>query len=479
MPLFLRRDFGYASWMISRDEIEVQGNALGVHVANVERDYVFGWLLKALYENAYLASLLIFKGGNCMRKAYFPDTRFSSDLDFSVVQAVDTSRFQAEINRCCEAAQAACGVVFETEKNTFVADRMIDSQRQAYKGRVYFRDFYGNEGQITIAVRLDVTEFDNVLLPTVERELIHPYSDRDRCRASIRCMALEELLANKLKCLLQRRHSYDLYDFVYAAFFDRAIQIERGLVLRTFLRKTIYERSPGSAKQVLLGLPLAFFKAAWDKYIVCPMNSRFDFERVPEAFATAIEGIFGTALPRRLGHDPFFPAEYRNLILEAGSKRQLMRLTYDGRQRDVEPYSLAYKRRKDGEACEYFYVYDRTGGNSTPPGIRSLFHHKIQDLTVTGATFEPRFDIELSKAGEAPKNQYFGKSFAGGRLKVRVGGIRRSSRRMRIRNPFAPTYTVQCPYCLKTFKRNKASTVLHPHKDSNGYRCSARRGYLV
>jgi predicted nucleotidyltransferase component of viral defense system len=465
--------------MIPRDEIEAQGNALGVHTANVERDYVFGWLLKAFYENSYLAPLLIFKGGNCMRKAYYPNTRFSSDLDFSVMQAVDSRRFQAEINRCCEAAQAACGVTFETEKNTFVADRMIDSQRQAYKGRVYFRDFYGNEGQITIAVRLDVTEFDNVLLPTVQRDLIHPYSDGDSCRASVKCMALEELLANKLKCLLQRRHSFDLYDFVYAAFFERAVDVDRALVLRTFLRKTIYERSPGSAKQVLLGLPLTFFKAAWEKYIVCPTGSRFEFGRVTEAFASAIEGIFGNALPRRWGPDPFFPAEYRNLILEAGSKRQLMRLTYDGREREVEPYSLAYKRRKDGEACEYFYVYDRTGGHQSAPGIRSLFHHKMQNLIVTEETFEPRFKIELSKAGEAPKNQYFGKSFGIARIRTRVRALGKSHRRAHIRNPFALSYTVQCPYCLKTFKRTKASTILHPHKDSNGYRCSARRGYLV
>jgi predicted nucleotidyltransferase component of viral defense system len=465
--------------MIHRDEIETQSNVLGVHTANVERDYVFGWLLKVVFENSYLAPLLIFKGGNCMRKAYYPDTRFSSDLDFSVIQAIDAEQFKQEINRCCEVAQAACGVAFETEKNTFVADRMIDGQRQVYKGRIYFLDFYGRESQITIAIRLDVTEFDKVLLTTVQRELIHPYSDRDACRASIQCMAIEELLANKLKCLLQRRHSFDLYDFVYATFFENSIEVNRSLTLRTFLRKTIYERSPGSAKQILLGLPLVLFKGAWEKYIVCPVSSRLNFERVPEAFATAIEAIFGDSFPRPWGADPFFPAEYRNLIFEAGSNRRIMRLTYDGRAREIEPYSLAYKRRRDGEASEYFYVYDRTGGHDSAPGIRSFFHHKIRDLSLTEEAFEPRFEVELSKAGEAPKNQYFGKPFSGSRAAIGASGFGKPIRAARSRNPFAPTYTVQCPYCLKTFKRTKASTVLRPHKDTNGYRCSARRGYFV
>ena len=121
--------------MIGNDEIEARSEELGVHTANVERDYVFGWLLNAVFANEYLAQLLIFKGGNCMRKAYYPNTRFSGDLDFSVETAVDQERFRTELNRACLVAQSACGVTFETDKNTFVADRMLDEQRQSYKGR--------------------------------------------------------------------------------------------------------------------------------------------------------------------------------------------------------------------------------------------------------------------------------------------------------------------------------------------------------
>ena len=60
---------------------------------------------------------------------------------------------------------------FETDKNSFVADRMIDAQRQSFKGKIYFRDFYGAKGDLTISVKLDVTEFDRLLLPTVIRPL--------------------------------------------------------------------------------------------------------------------------------------------------------------------------------------------------------------------------------------------------------------------------------------------------------------------
>jgi len=46
----------------------------------------------------------------------------------------------------------------------------------------------------------------------------------------------------------------------------------------------------------------------------------------------------------------------------------------------IEPYSLAYKRPQNREACEYFYGYDRTGGQSSGPGIKSFVHRDIQNI---------------------------------------------------------------------------------------------------
>lgn len=462
--------------MINPTEIDAQAKIMGVHVANVERDYVFGWLLKAFYENDFLAPRLIFKGGNAMRKAFYPNTRFSTDLDFSLQSALDVDRAQAEINRACEAAQAACGVQFDTAKNTLKPDAFLDQDRRSYKGSVYFQDFYGKSANLTIAVRVDVTEFDRIYLPTVMRPLIHAYSDAADCRAELRCMAIEELLANKLKCLIQRRHSFDLYDLVYAAFFERSIEVDRRAVLSTFLKKTIFQASPSSAKDILLGIPMPFFKAAWAKY-VAPLTARFDFERAEEGFRAVVEAIFEGTFPRGWSSTPFYPSELRNLIMEAGAGRRLLALTYDGWERQVEPYSLTYKRRKDGHAEEYFYVWDRTGGRTSGPGQKTLLHDKVRDLRILDEQFEPRFPIELAKAGQPAEKEQFGS----GVVRVRSGLRSRvpTTRQRKATVWGAMTYTVQCPYCLKKFKRSAYSTVLNPHKDANGYRCSGRQGYLV
>lgn len=458
--------------MIDKEEIKRKALEFDIHHANVERDYVFGWLLKSIFENDYLRQALVFKGGNCLRKAFYPDTRFSADLDFSAPSAIDLQRMTDEINAACREAGRACGVEFLVERNTFEPGPVIDRQRQSYKGRVYFTDFFGKQDDLTISVKVDVTEYDRLYLAPVTRGLIHPYSDTAACRAELRCMALEEIVANKLKCLIQRRHSHDLFDLVYATFINRSIELDRSLVLRTFLNKTIFSASPGAAKEILLGLSLTFFGGVWERFIHCPKPTRFGFDKAVIGFKDAIEALFEGVQTRTWGEQAFFPSEHRNLIMEAGAERKLLRLTYDGVERLVEPYSLAYKRPSTGAPREYFYAYDRTGGRTSGPGVKSFVHTGINRMELTAEGFEPRYDIELAKAGEDARKGYFGQVFSAG------------SRRGQLRPPkarafkgFQQSYKVQCPYCQKQFTRTTASLALNPHKAPNGYFCGARQGY--
>jgi len=85
--------------LITRNEIEAKGVELGVKVADAERDYVFGWLLSAIYApTSGLGHRLLPKGGNGLRKAYFPYARFSADLDFSTQIQVDPDDVGRQLN---------------------------------------------------------------------------------------------------------------------------------------------------------------------------------------------------------------------------------------------------------------------------------------------------------------------------------------------------------------------------------------------
>src|ERR1700734_60233 len=306
-----------AAFVISKDEIEAKAGEFGLHAANIERDYVFGWLLAGIYGASPLKDVLVLKGGNCFRKAYFPHTRFSNDLDFSSLDFVDENQLTDELNRICGFVQEQTGVTFEKDRNWVKEKSNSDKDRRILEARLYFKDFYGNPHTTTISVHLDVTEYDRIFLAVQDRFLVHPYSDVKQCVATIRCHKLEELLAAKLKCLLQRRHSFDLYDYVYSVFINRDLEIDRAELLEAFLKKTIFEPSPGVARGLLLDLPLETFRAAWHKYLVCPIQSLFDFDTALGRFKESIEGLFTGWEVDRYGQIAFYPSKYRNAIMQA------------------------------------------------------------------------------------------------------------------------------------------------------------------
>jgi hypothetical protein len=154
-------------------------------------DYVFGWLLSAIYgPSNSLGNRLVLKGGNGLRKAYFPYTRFSADLDFSTQTQVDPEDVGRELNKACEVVNAAAGVNFVTERTLVREKRSSDDDRKIYEARLYFKDFYGNPNSIVISVKLDISEFDRIYLPVQQRNLLHPYSDADKCTGVVRCLKL-------------------------------------------------------------------------------------------------------------------------------------------------------------------------------------------------------------------------------------------------------------------------------------------------
>lgn len=454
--------------MIDKVEIDATAKDLNVHASNVQRDYVFGWLLAALYGGSALGEDLILKGGNCFRKAYFPLGRFSSDLDFSCRRRLDPEALRAGLNGIAEHARDVAGITFDLDRTLVKDGVVVDAERTAVKARLYFRDFYGAQNEILISVRLDITEFDRMHLEVAERPLIHNYSDAALCAATVRCWQLEEMLAAKLKCLVQRQHLVDLYDLVHSVFINRDIEVNRAQVASVFLRKTIFGRSPGAAKALLLQLPLAFAKASWDKYIVCPAKSLLDFDSAEQQLRDLVEAMFaGHSIHH--GVQAFYPPAMRTKIMDAGREKRLMRMQYGGSSRIVEPYALSYKVRKDGVGQEYFYAFDRTGGSSGP-ALKTFLQSKITSLDLLDDNFEPQFEIELSKSGEYPSQVTF--ADPNRILKTR----RPRKRRQPIRGP---SYTLKCPLCGKRFRRNRPTTRLNPHKNSWGSRCPGRTGYLT
>lgn len=464
--------------MITADEIRQKSEDEGIHTSNVQRDYVFSWVLAGLYRTSSLADRLSLKGGNLYRKAYFPFTRFSNDLDFTTEQRLDPDEIMRELESICNYVKDQTGIEFDTDRNNIKDEHFIGETKSAYKVRLYFKDFFGAENELVLRINLDIAQLDKIYLPPVMTPLIHPYSDADLLKVDIRAIRLEEALADKLKCLIQRRHSFDLFDLVHAIFIDKTIDVNNAEMVKVFLKKTIFERSPGAAKNLLLGVPFDLMKDYWSK-LVCPQASLFEFDAAVSLFNSSIASMFD-GLGGGSSELAFYPADLRNKIMTAGQDKKLLRMTYDGYTRDVEPYSLKYRMTKDGTGREYFWGYDRTGGRSRTQSIKAFLNQKVQNMEVLDEDFEPRYEIEVSKAGEIHDSLSYSK---GGRRVASILGTPTGTRRVRNATRRIPRrslygfdekkYIIECTVCHKRFYRSSQfDTTINSHKKKNSNRYS-------
>jgi len=166
------------SGVITKQEIEAKSQEFDIHISNVEGDYVFGWILAGIYSGNPLGDFLVLKGGNCFRKAYFANTRFSNDLDFSTSSALDSAFLAAQLNAICDFVQENAGVVFEKSRNKVEEKSNSDNERKIYEARLYSQDFYGNLRRIDIYLWQDHhTAIVSDKVPNVDSQ-IRASSDR-------------------------------------------------------------------------------------------------------------------------------------------------------------------------------------------------------------------------------------------------------------------------------------------------------------
>ncbi len=465
--------------MIKKDEIETKAKEFEIHSSNVERDYVFGWLIFGIFTASNLKDTIFLKGGNALRKGYFKNTRFSSDLYYGIPGDIAQNVLLEEINKVCDFIQEKAEVIFVKADNKveekFSASEAPIPGLRVYEVRVYFKGFNGEADHIKLKISMDITRFDKVLLPIQTIDLIHPYSDADEVACKIRCMKLEEIVATKLKCLLQRQHAPDLFDYVYSIKLLGG-ELNKDEVVKTFVQKTIFGKNPHVLKNILCKTPFDYFKNYWDKTVVCAKQFLFGVDEAINLFTADMEILFGIYPNNGFAQFAYFGPEFRTPIMKAGREQTLLKIRYKGADRIVEPYSLKYLQRKDGTEREYFYVFNKSGGDNQP-GVRCFVAEKIESIKNTDEKFTPQFPIELSKAGETPENPYLfdpNRPTPAPRPR-KTFGIARTPRR----SSFGPKYIYQCSYCGRKFTKSKHDSSIREHKDKNGYPCGGRHGYYV
>jgi predicted nucleotidyltransferase component of viral defense system len=203
--------------MILRNEIQQLSALWNVPPDTVDKDYVLGHFLSIFLTE--FSDQLLFKGGTCLRKCYFPEYRFSEDLDFSS-RLNDFVITQDQLANICQVVHEKTGIIMVPGEITPLRFQDIP---KGFQVRIkYWGANHGRSQQPppherwTTAIKLEISTDEIILLPPQHRTIHHPYSDSLTGVQVAACYDLREIVSEKLRSLIQRSYTaprdyFDIY----------------------------------------------------------------------------------------------------------------------------------------------------------------------------------------------------------------------------------------------------------------------------
>ena len=189
-----------------RTRLQEARRRLGIPWEVLERDYLLSWILAGVSQVPALGDALVFKGGTALKKCYFGDYRFSEDLNFSGLDDVPTDD---EMERLVsEACDVAVRLLDEYAPVEIVYNRY--TEREPHPGgqeAFTIRARLPWQSHPQTRVMIEVTVDEPVLRPVQRRKVIHEYGEP--LEADIRVYSLEEVIAEKLRAILQQADMFE------------------------------------------------------------------------------------------------------------------------------------------------------------------------------------------------------------------------------------------------------------------------------
>ena len=184
--------------MISRAELQRLANRENIALGILEKDYILTEMLKSLSQVPALHELLVFKGGTALRKVYFADWRYSADLDFTVKHDMPENQLQQELNQWY--------IQVERTSQIQLTTKMLHKPNGYARVRTQFNGPLSYPGMIFMDLSFD----EPLCLDPEQRKILAaPFPSEEQ---KVLAYPLEELLAEKIRSLLERGKSRDYYD---------------------------------------------------------------------------------------------------------------------------------------------------------------------------------------------------------------------------------------------------------------------------
>ncbi len=194
--------------MLTQPQVQRYSNESGLRdIMIAEKEVVLTFLLQLLSERGIL-DRLAFKGGTCLRKMFLgTQGRFSTDLDFTGIEDHDHEEVILDMMAAFE--QPYHGIQF-----AIPGEGYYETQDGLSWG---VNPTYAHEWNASgvSEVRLQISRRETPTLPTERRPQIEQsyFKLLPFAPAEITCLALEEILAEKIRACYQRNKARDIFDF--------------------------------------------------------------------------------------------------------------------------------------------------------------------------------------------------------------------------------------------------------------------------
>jgi len=400
--------------MITKSEILELASSFSLQPTTVQKDYVLGWLLRAISNNQNL-SKWVFKGGTCLKKCYFETYRFSEDLDFTVPtnHILSRERINDYLDSTVSWIEEKSGLTFP--RRDWKIDEYINPRgNTSFQVKISYSGPLKGAPRSLPRIKFDITQDERLVDKPQLRKVHHSFSDEFIPIPQVLCYSIDEILAEKSRALFERNgRARDVYDVInISRNFREQINPEnvRKIAIAKFEFKKI---ALPTAQLILSSIDKETLKANWEHQLSHQISNLPPVEQfineLDDAIAWWLEpeianpvpepmiAVSGQRVPRQ-----FFPkAGIRTgveFVLEtirrAAHNRQCVMISYHGYNRLVEPYSLRYPAT--GNEILYVREIEKDGILSDKINHPSAYKTKeIETAIITNRVFMPKWEVEL------------------------------------------------------------------------------------
>lgn len=246
--------------MITRAELGRAAAKMRQGLGQAEHEYAILCVLDGLSQTPLLGDAFCLKGGTALRQLYYADWRHSVDLDFTVLPAFSADDLRHDLERWFARVRALCGLQVS----------LLSIHRPNGAARVRAR-FIGPL-QHPSRLLLDLTLDEPVLLAPLRRDIVTGLYAGLSPR--VLAYALEEILAEKLRAILERGRSRDYYD-VWRLLKEKCSDLDLSTARKAFRQKCKH-RGLGvpAIERFLLPRALEAAEAYWNRDLAGQVPNR-------------------------------------------------------------------------------------------------------------------------------------------------------------------------------------------------------------